>query len=205
MGRVTRLLDSKIVRQNKTKKTKIKNQMKANNPTSTSRGVKWAAALSAIAISLIADTASAKDEVPAKGTQTSQIISSHTNDDDSVDTISLVVGVSSQSGRVTAVQYTHVLAPVYDPASNSLIYSFTFTSTGTAANGDQWDTEGEGKEIVPLDSNFVPLPPPWAFSGTYQPPNGSTFHGTFQGLDFADGSNWVTWAGTTLSRGAQKK
>src|ERR1044071_2592368 len=178
--------------------------MKANNPTSISRSSKWATVLLALAMSCFAWTASAKDEVPAKGTQTSQIISSLTNDDDSVDTISLVVGVASHSGRVTAVQHTHVLAPVYDPASNSLIYSFTFTSTGTAANGDQWDTEGEGEEIVPLDSNFAPLPPPWAFSGTYQPPGGSTFHGTFQGLDFADGSNWVTWAGTTLSRGAQK-
>jgi hypothetical protein len=179
--------------------------MKANNPTSISRSSKWATVLLAVAMSCFAWTATAKDEVSQKGTQTSQVISILTNDDDSVDTISMVIGVASHLGRVTAVQFTHVLAPVYDPVSNSLIFSFTFTATSTAANGDQWDTKGEGEQIVPLDANFAPLAPPWAFSGTYQPGDGSLFHGTFQGLDFGDGTNWVTWAGTTLSRGAQKK
>ena len=42
--------------------------MKANNPTSISGRGKWAAALSAIAILFIACTASAKDNVPFKGT-----------------------------------------------------------------------------------------------------------------------------------------
>jgi len=41
---------------------------------------------------------------------------------------------------------------------------------------------------VPLDANFAPLPPPWAFSGTYEQEGGSVFHGTFQGFDFGDGT-----------------
>src|SRR5262245_9327105 len=99
--------------------------MNANNSTSISRRFQWVTALSVIAISLITRTSSAKDEVPIKGTQTAQAISSQTNDDGSVDYISLVVGIASHVGRLTAVQFTHVLAPVYDPASNSLIFAFT--------------------------------------------------------------------------------
>ncbi|MFN0130782.1 MAG: hypothetical protein ACKV19_29310 [Verrucomicrobiales bacterium] len=117
----------------------------------------------------------------------SQIISNQTNDDGTVDNVSVAVGVASHLGHYTAVEHTHLLAPVYDPASNSLIFFFTVTRTTTAANGDQWNSEGEGTTIVPLDAGFAPLPPPWAFSGTYQHADGSVFHGTFQGLDFGDG------------------
>src|SRR5262249_48895154 len=143
-------------------------------------------------------------EVPAKGTQTAQTISSQTHADGSVDTVSIVAGLASHHGRFTAVQFTHVLAPVYAPASNSLIFSFTFTANYTAAN-EPWDTKGEGTTIVPLDAGFAPLPPPWSFSGTYEEDGGSTFQGTFQGLDFGDGTVSATWAGTALSRGAGKK
>ena len=64
--------------------------MKANNPTSNSRSSKWAAVLLAVAMSCFAWTATAKNEVSRKGTQTSEVISSLTNDDDSVDAISMV-------------------------------------------------------------------------------------------------------------------
>src|SRR5436190_115488 len=128
--------------------------MNAIIPISTSRNGQWATVLLAFAMSCLAWTASAKDEIPQKGTETSQIISSQTNDDDSVDTISMVVGVASHLGRYATVQYTHVLAPVYDPAFNSLIVAFTYTRTSTAANGNQWEAKGEGEEIVPLDAIF---------------------------------------------------
>ena len=59
---------------------------------------------------------------------------------------------------------------------------------------------------APPSFKGAPLPPPWAFSGTYQQhADGSVFHGTFQGLDFGDGTGSATWAGPTLSRGAGKK
>src|SRR6266487_5980204 len=99
--------------------------MKTNNPTSISGRGKWATALSAIAISLLAWTASAKDNVPFKGTTSAHPISLTPNPDGSQDIMFEEVGVSTLSGRSTSLSQIHVDAAdpgqQYDPGTHALL------------------------------------------------------------------------------------
>ena len=102
--------------------------MKPNNPKSISGRGKWATALSAIAISLLAWTASAKDEVPFKGTTSGYPVAGTTNPDGSQDLISREVGVSTHAGRYTGVSEVKVDAPdtgVFDPETRTVAIHFT--------------------------------------------------------------------------------
>jgi len=131
---------------------------------------KWATALSAIAILFIACTASAKNNVPFKGTTSFHPISLTPNPDGSQDIMFEEVGVSTLSGRSTGLSQIHVDAAdpgqQYDPGTHALLIPLTGTGTHTAANGDTWDWTSEGVVIVPLDASFMPLPPPYAFHST---------------------------------------
>ena len=183
--------------------------------TSISRRGKWATALSVIAISLMAWTAPAKDEVPTKETANGQTISATQNPDGSQDLIAVVVGVGTHTGQYTGLQQTHVAAfnpaQQYDPGTHSLQIPIPSSGRNTAANGDTWDWISEGVVIVPLDASFNPLPPPYAFHSTWKIVGGtgrfkgSTGHGTGDGFSYADGTTSAIHIGVRSTVGSNKK
>lgn len=188
--------------------------MKANNPTSVSCSVKWATVILASAISCLAWTASAKDEVPFKATSSGHTISSTPNPDGSQDNIVSEVGVGTHTGRYTGVQEVNVGAPqtgVYDPATHTVAIPFAASGTFTAANGDTWDFTSEGVIVVPLDANFLPLPPPYAFHSTWEDVGGTgrfaglTGHGTGEGFIYGDGTTSRIDTGVVSTVGSNKK
>ena len=183
--------------------------------TSISRRGKWATALSAIAISLIAWTAYAKDTVPSKATTSGHTISLTLNPDGSQDIMFGEVGVGTHTGLYTGLSQTHV-EPVnpgqqYDPGTHALLIPFTSTGTYTAANGDTWDWTAEGVVIVPLDASFMPLPPPYAFHSAWDDIGGTgrfaglTGHGTSEGFSYADGTTSRIDTGIISTVGSNKK
>ena len=182
--------------------------------TSISRCSKWATALSAITISLLACTASAKDEVPIQETWTSHTISLANNPDGSQDSVSVVVGVGPHVGRFTGSEQIHVEPPnpsQYDPGTHSLLIPFTVSGTRSAANRDTWSFTVEGVVIVPLDANFMPLPLPYAWHATWENTGGTgrfvgqTGHGTSSGISYADGTGSGTAIGVVSTVGSNKK
>jgi len=185
--------------------------MKTNSHTSTSRGGKWASVVLAFAMSCLAWTTSAKDQVPTNATSSSHVISSTVNPDGSQDNILGEVGVSTHLGKYTGLLQIHVDAGQYDPGTHALLFHFTGTGTSTAANGDTSDYTAEGVEIVPLDASFAPLPPPYAFSSTWEIVGGTgrfagaTGHGTAEGLDYGDGTNSRIDTGVISTVGSNKK
>jgi hypothetical protein len=171
----------------------------------------WATALSAIAISLIVCTASAKDNVPTKATSSGQTISSTPNPDGSLDNIIVEVGVSTVLGRYTGLLQLHVDAGQYDPATHTFRLHFTVSGTDTAANGDTTDFTADGVEIVPLDASFMPLPPPYAFHSTWEIVGGTgrfagaTGHGTAEGFDYGDGTSSRIDTGVVSTVGSNRR
>jgi len=185
--------------------------MKANNPKSVSRSVKWAAALSAIAISLIAWTASAKDNVPYRATSSAYTISSILHTNGSQDIILGEVGVSTMSGRYTGLQQIHAEPGQYDPGTHTFQTHFTVTGTFTEANGDSWDFTSEWVVIVPLDAVGAPLPPPYAVHSTWEDVGGTgrfagmTGHGTGEGLLYGDGTSSRIDSGIVSTVGSNRR
>lgn len=186
---------------------KLQNQ----NPTSISHRGKLAAALCAIAISSIAWTVSAKDEVPFKAEWTGETIAVVQNPDGTRDQIGVNVGHGTHIGKATEVLEYRVDVPVYDPASNSLLIHLVGTFLATAANGDTVEGTFEAVETVPLDELFQPLPPPYISEATWEMTSGTgrfagvTGHGTTVVLDHGDGTASQTDTGVISTVGSNKK
>jgi len=188
--------------------------MNANKPTSISGRGKWATALSAIALSLLAWTASAKDEVPTTGTTSGYPVAGTTNPDGSQVLISREVGVSTHAGRYTGLSEVKVDAPatgVFDPKTRSVAIHLTGSGRDTAANGDTLDWTSEGVVIVPLDASFMPLPPPYAFHSTWEVVGGTgrfagmTGKRTREGFSYADGTTSRIDTGIVSTVGSNTK
>src|SRR5262245_16098211 len=121
--------------------------MNTNIPTSTSRNGKWATVLLAFAISCFAWTASAKDEVPIKGSfvgQDTQVGPGSAPGLLEIDGIGS--GNSTHLGRTTFT-YTYEI--------DLSDFSFHGTTHTVAANGDTLDTEFTGYSLPTGDPDVL--------------------------------------------------
>jgi hypothetical protein len=141
-----------------------------------------------------------------------QLISNVNNPDGTQDQVYVGQGTNTIGGSFTVIDQVHVipLGVVCDPASCAVVFHFTSALAVTMSNGDTLLSAQTGDEIVPLDSSFNPLAPPYAVVGSQQITggtgrfNGATGSLTFSGLDYRNNIVTLSTTGTISTIGSNK-
>jgi len=156
--------------------------------------------------------AASSKPIPYKDSYVLQLVSNVNNGDGTQDQVYVGQGTNTVGGSFTVINQVHVipLGIVCGSVSCAIVFHFTSALTVTVSNGDTLLSAQTGDEIVPLDSSFNPLAPPYAVVGSQQITGGTgRFAGatgslTFLGLDYRNDIVTLSTTGTISTVGSNK-